>query len=170
MLQTRDAIAAKFRAEHGCSVVKEGVEQANVFPYFIGVFDTVAALGSKWLAPILIAAIVAIPFALHYLGAALEPTYPWAGKVTRDLGYLCVVAALLIYLKNYLKIAPSLPGYGFFRRLATLHLTRPKHEFYDTTLNVNVGYAKHAISIDEKSRRLRAGWLVANCRKTRSEG
>jgi hypothetical protein len=24
-----------------------------------------------------------------------------------------------------------------------------KHRFYDTTLNVNVGYAKHAISIDE---------------------
>jgi hypothetical protein len=159
MLQTRDAIAAKFRAEHGSSVVKEGVEQANVFPYFIGVFDTVAALGNKWLAPILIAAIVAIPFALHYLGAALEPTYPWAGRVTRDLGYLCVVAALLIYLKNYLKIAPSLPGYGFFRRLATLHLTRPKHEFYDTTLNVNVGYAKHAISIDEnRADFARVGW------------
>jgi hypothetical protein len=53
MLQTRDAIATKFRAEHGCSAVKDGIEQANVFPYFIGVFDTVAALGNKWLAPIL---------------------------------------------------------------------------------------------------------------------
>jgi hypothetical protein len=50
MLWTRDAIATKFRAEHGCSVIKDDdVEQANVFPYFIGVFDTVAALGNKWL-------------------------------------------------------------------------------------------------------------------------
>jgi hypothetical protein len=99
--------------------------------------------------PILVIAVLAIPIGLHFLGAWLEPSYPWAGKLTRDVGYLSVFAALLLYLKNYLKIAPSLPGYGFFRRLATLHFTRPKHEFYDTTLNVNVGYAKHAISIDE---------------------
>lgn len=159
MLRTRDAIAAKFRAEHGCSAVKDGVEQANMFPYFIGVFDTVAALGNKWLAPILMAAVVAIPFGLHFLGARLESTYPWAGKLTRDVGYLSVLAALLVYLKNYLKIAPRLPGYGFFRRLMTLHLTRPKHQFYDTTLNVNVGYAKHAISIDEnRADFARVGW------------
>ena len=94
-------------------------------------------------------AVIAIPVALPFLGAWLEPTYPWAGRLTRDVGSLSVFAALLIYLKNYLKIAPSLPGYGFFERLATLHLTRRKHQFYDTTLNVNVGYAKHAISIDE---------------------
>jgi hypothetical protein len=41
----------------------------------------------------------------------------------------------------------------------TLHLTRPKHQFYDTTLNVNVGYAKHAISIDEnRADFARVGW------------
>ena len=129
--------------------VKEGTEQANVFPYFIGVFDTVAALGNKWLAPVLVAVVLAIPVGLHFLGSWLEPEYAWAGRVTRDLGYLSVFAAFIIYLINYLKIAPRLPGYSFFKRLATLHLTRPKHQFYDKTLNVNVGYAKHAISIDE---------------------
>ncbi|MCP4620654.1 MAG: DUF2235 domain-containing protein [Bradyrhizobium sp.] len=149
MLRTRDAIATKFRAEHGCSSVKDGTEQANVFPYFIGVFDTVAALGNKWLAPLLAAVVLAIPLALHFVGSWLEPTYPWAGKLTRDLGYFSVAVAILVVLKNYLKIAPCLAGYGFFKRLATLHFTRPKHQFYDTTLNVNVGYAKHAISIDE---------------------
>ena len=122
-------------------------------------FDTVAALGNKWLAPILIIAVLAGPFGLHYLGAMLEPAYPWAGWLTRNLGYLGVFAALLIYVKTYLKIAPSLPGYGFFRRLATLHFTRGKHKFYDTPLNVNVGYAKHAISIDEnRADFARVGW------------
>ena len=159
LLRTRDAIAARFRAEHGCSAVKDGLEQANVFPYFIGAFDTVAALGNKWLAPVLILAVAAIPVGLHYLGAFLEPTYPWAGRLTRDLGDLSVLVALLIYLKNYLKVAPSLPGYGFFKRLATLHLAESKHRFYDTTLNVNVGYAKHAISIDEnRADFARVGW------------
>ncbi|SHN73546.1 DUF2235 domain-containing protein [Bradyrhizobium erythrophlei] len=159
MMQTRDAIAAKFRSDHGCSATKDGVEQANVFPYFIGVFDTVAALGNKWLAPILIGAVPAIPFVLYYLGSALDPIFPAAGRVARDLGYFSVVVAILVYLKNYLKIAPSLPGYGFFKRLATLHLTRSKHRFYDTTLNVNVDYAKHAISIDEdRADFARVGW------------
>jgi hypothetical protein len=159
ILRTRDAIAAEFRTEHGCATVKDGSDQANVFPYFIGVFDTVAALGNKRLAPILVIAVLAIPVGLHFLGVWLDPTYPWAGKLTRDVGYLSVFAAPLIYLKNYLKIAPSLPGHGFFRRLATLHFTRRKHEFYDTTLNVNVGYAKHAISIDEnRADFARVGW------------
>jgi hypothetical protein len=159
MMRTRDAIAAKFRSDHGCSATKEGVEQANVFPYFIGVFDTVAALGNKWLGPIVVAAVLAIPFVLHYLGSTLDPIFPAAGRVARDLGYFSVVLAVLIYLKNYLKIAPSLPGYGIFKRLATLHLTRSKHKFYDTTLNVNVDYAKHAISIDEdRADFARVGW------------
>jgi T6SS, Phospholipase effector Tle1-like, catalytic domain len=160
MMRTRDAIAAKFRSEHGSSVIKDGAEQANVFPYFIGVFDTVAALGNKWLGPIVVVAVLAIPFALHYLGAALEPLLPTTGSIARVLGYLSVLLAILIYLKNYLKIAPSLPGYGIFKRLATLHLTRSKHKFYDTTLNVNVGYAKHAISIDEdRADFARVGWI-----------
>ncbi|MBW5437315.1 DUF2235 domain-containing protein [Bradyrhizobium canariense] len=42
-----------------------------------------------------------------------------------------------------------LPGYGFWKRLQTVHLAPPKHKFYDAPLNPRVGYAKHAISIDE---------------------
>jgi hypothetical protein len=149
MMDSRDAIAAKFRSDHGCSATKDGAELANVFPYFIGAFDTVAALGNKWLGPIIWLAVLATPFVLHYFGRVLDPIFPAAGRIARDLGYFSVVLAILIYLKNYLKIAPSLPGYGILKRLATLHLTRSKHKFYDTTLNVNVSYAKHAISIDE---------------------
>jgi hypothetical protein len=123
------------------------------------VFDTVAALGNKWLKPIVIVAVLAIPLAFHYLGAALEPILPTAGGIARYLGYFSALLAILVYLKNYLKIAPALPGYSIFRRVATLHLTRSKHKFYDTTLNVNVGYAKHAISIDEdRADFARVGW------------
>ena len=48
-METRDATAAQFRKKYGCSLVANGVEQANVVPYFIGVFDTVAALGHKYM-------------------------------------------------------------------------------------------------------------------------
>jgi uncharacterized protein (DUF2235 family) len=40
-----------------------------------------------------------------------------------------------------------------------VHFAPPKHKFYDTTLNPNVGYAKHAISIDENRADFkRVGW------------
>jgi hypothetical protein len=81
------------------------------------------------------------------------------GQLARDLSYFTVTVAFFVFLKNYLKIAPPLPGYGFFMRLMTLHLAPPKHKFYDTTLNPHVGYAKHAISIDEnRADFARVGW------------
>jgi hypothetical protein len=159
LLRTRDAIAAQFRSEYGCSAVKSGVEQANVFPYFIGAFDTVAALGNKALAPILILLVAAVPVGMHYVGAILEPTYPSASWLMRYLGYAGVLIAVLLYLRNYLKIAPPFARFGFAQRLATLHPAALKHHFYDTTLNVNVSYAKHAISIDENRKDFaRVGW------------
>jgi Uncharacterized alpha/beta hydrolase domain (DUF2235) len=159
MMDTRDAIAAKFRAEHGSSLTADGVEQANEYPYFIGVFDTVAALGHKYLGPVIGILGVTLLVGLHYLGSALDPIFPWAGRVARDLSYAGVAIAVIVVLKNYLKIAPSLPGYGFLRWLTTLHFTQRKHKFYDTVLNPHVGYAKHAISIDENRADFkRVGW------------
>jgi Uncharacterized alpha/beta hydrolase domain (DUF2235) len=159
MMETRDAIAAQFRTKYGCSVTVNGVEQANVYPYFIGVFDTVAALGHKYLGPLLVVLGVATLVGLHELGRWLEPAFPWAGWLARILSYAGVTIAALLFLKNYLKMAPSLPGYGFLKRLKTLHFTQPKHKFYDTTLNQNVVYAKHAISIDENRADFkRVGW------------
>src|SRR5450631_2541562 len=48
MMNTRDIVAAKFRKDHGCSNPNDE-NLANAYPYFIGVFDTVAALGRKGL-------------------------------------------------------------------------------------------------------------------------
>ncbi|MGX1320756.1 hypothetical protein AB7M17_004209 [Bradyrhizobium sp. USDA 377] len=159
LIETRDAIAAQFRKEHGCSLVENDMERADVVPYFIGVFDTVAALGHKFLGPVLVALGVALVIGLHWLGGALEPFLPWAGWAARALSYLGVAAAVIAFLLNYLKIAPPLPGYSFWSRLRTLHFAPAKHKFYDTTLNPHVGYAKHAISIDEnRADFARVGW------------
>lgn len=159
LLETRDAIAKQFREQYGSSKTVDNVERANVFPYFIGVFDTVAALGHKYLGLALVAAGIALLIGLYLAGGALAPFFPWAGWVASGLSYLGIAAALVALLMNYLKFAPPLPGYGFFTRLRTLHFAPPKHKFYDTTLNPNVGYAKHAISIDEnRADFARVGW------------
>ena len=57
--------------------------------------------------------------------------------------------ALIAYVRNYLKFDFEVPNYGFWKSLATIHLAPRKQTFTDYSLNVNVAYAKHAISIDE---------------------
>src|SRR5713101_6894773 len=76
------------------------------YPYFIGVFDTVAALGHKYLGPVLVLLGVALLIGLHYLGSTLERIFPWAGWLARALSYLGAATALIVVLKNYLKISP----------------------------------------------------------------
>jgi hypothetical protein len=170
MSQTRRAIGAQFRTEHGSSDVAAEGEKANVFPYFIGAFDTVAALGHRGLSLVVVVAVLASPFILSFIISLLSymPHFPFVGAFFVGLTYwkvffavarILIAAASLLGLKNYLKWAPALPGYGVFKRLKTIHFARTKHQFYDLTLNVNVGYAKHAISIDEnRADFARVGW------------
>jgi Uncharacterized alpha/beta hydrolase domain (DUF2235) len=170
LLDTRGAIAKKFRSEHGSSTGVGNDEKANVFAYFIGVFDTVAALGHKGLIWLVIALVLLLPFIVSFAISLLfyASDFPYLGGWLVKLRFwpvfyvvapLMVIGAALIALKNYLKWAPRLPGYGFWKRLKTLHLAELQHRFYDTTLNVNVGYAKHAISIDENRKDFaRVGW------------
>nr|WP_028350562.1 DUF2235 domain-containing protein [Bradyrhizobium murdochi] len=47
LLETRDAIAAEFRRDYGSSQTAGALEEANIFAYFIRVFDTVAALARR---------------------------------------------------------------------------------------------------------------------------
>jgi hypothetical protein len=159
MMDTRDKVAEKFRKDHGCSNPSDE-KLANVYPYFIGVFDTVAALGHKGLALLTVAAVLVAPVILSFLISLLSfaPNFPYIGRflqyltfsnVLYVLGPVTALAGAYAYLKNYVKAAFGLPGYGILKSIATIHFTRPKHQFYDQTLNANVGYAKHAISIDE---------------------
>lgn len=159
MMETRDEVARKFRKDHGSS--KPGDDDlANAYPYFIGVFDTVAALGRKGLGLLTVLAVLAAPVVISFLISLLSfaSNFPYIGGVLQHLTfshviYVLVPATILLgayaYLKNYLKSAFGLPGYGFCKAIATIHFARGKHKFYDQTLNANVGYAKHAISIDE---------------------
>lgn len=78
LLGSRDAIAAQFREQYGSTTSVNGAGHANVFPYFIGVFDTVAALGHKYLGAALVTAGIALLIGLHWLGGFLQPVFPWA--------------------------------------------------------------------------------------------
>lgn len=68
LLDTRDRIADQFRVEHG-SVSPDDNAKANVYPYFIGVFDTVAALGRPLLLVAVAFLVPLILFVFSYIAS-----------------------------------------------------------------------------------------------------
>jgi hypothetical protein len=82
LLQTRDLIASRFRKEHH-SLAPNG-NDANVYPYFVGVFDTVASL----LDPIKLLGVVALFIALDLAISALLIFVPYLPITGRYFSFL----------------------------------------------------------------------------------
>jgi hypothetical protein len=159
LLDTRDKIAARFRKDFGAEDAAIPA-QANTYPYFIGVFDTVAALGSfsktALLSVVYAAATALISYAVSFIPALVRE--PLANTLAAFLSFGTVWATLLfvaaafivaLFFSTHIKFDFTVPGYTPRQTLATIHLTDIWQTFYDYTLNDNVQYAKHAISIDE---------------------
>jgi hypothetical protein len=165
LLQTRDLIAARFRKEYK-SEAANGVG-ANTYPYFIGVFDTVAALFNRNQFVLLLSSFILIaafasavfpfvpflPFGDHHL------TYESYWHNFRVLFITTSILSIIGYVYTHLKFDFQVPGYNWISSLRTIHWAELYLKFYDYTLNPNVPYAKHAISIDENRKDFkRVGW------------
>ena len=135
----RFALAARFRREYG----SDASGASNAFPHFIGVFDTVASIASyDSLAFVAMLAFGFIAVASLICWLFFASFWCWfAGLIG-----LAVVVALIAYLVTHIKVALSLEGYKWWQ---TFHLTEARMKFYDTQLNPNVGWARHALAIDE---------------------
>jgi uncharacterized protein (DUF2235 family) len=138
-LEQRKALALRFRRKYGSD--QDG--GPNVNPYFIGVFDTVASLGSYRLGAALIAGslviLALVSFVQSFFLFAFWPTFA-------TLIVLSIIVAGVWYAIAHVQYAIGLEGYSF---LQTLHFTAPKMEFYDKHLDNAVWYARHAMSVDE---------------------
>lgn len=137
--------ARRFREKYG-SANPEG--QANVVPYFIGVFDTVASLGAPGPRRLLmLLGLSAFVAAITALAAGVISLLPWftfaATYVT--LAALIVVGMGAGYLKAHLKTIRDFPSKGDVKR----HIAAWRFRFYDNALNTRVRYARHALAIDE---------------------
>jgi uncharacterized protein (DUF2235 family) len=157
LLETRDRLAIRFRMDCA-SFDNDFPAHPNCYPYLVGVFDTVAALGS-FSQSIMFALIYGAAAAVISWLASLIPNLPifqphlqWPTFV---LIFILLVAvpiaiALAVFIWTHIKFDFSVPGYSPLEQLRTFHFTTEwKHKFYDTDLNRNIPYAKHAISIDE---------------------
>jgi len=166
LLETRDLLGKRFREDYGSA---DG-DEANVHPYFIGVFDTVASLGSPFKAISLAAAYVV---AALILGAAIQEAFaiftvgptphlfelPIAVAFAGIAMALAGIASLISYVYTHLKFDFAVASYNWGQSLRTIHLTELWLAFYDARLSKKVAYARHAMSIDENRKDFkRVGW------------
>lgn len=156
----REEKARRFRSKYGAGDDAE----SNTAPYFIGVFDTVAALGARGLRRWLMLGSLALAFAvLPSVGLTLFG-YPQA--VFPFLAGLLIVAAVQM-LRVRLKIISNYPSKGQFR----WHLAGWRSGFYDRFLDRRVRYARHALAIDElRADFARVEWGINGDIPTRAEG
>lgn len=138
-VEQRQALALQFRQKYGSD--QNGVP--NVNPFFIGVFDTVAALGSYGTSALLVGAAIIFLAVLSLLLSLLVFSF-WS--IFLFLLAVSVAIGVIWYAVTHVQYAVGLPGYSFFE---TLHVTAPKMQFYDKHLDNAVWYARHAMSIDE---------------------
>jgi uncharacterized protein (DUF2235 family) len=136
----RIALARRFREEYGSG----DVSGPNEYPFFIGVFDTVAALSNQSSLAVVCSIYGAmLLFASWALGQYWGDFWHWLFWLVVST----IVVLIVLYIYTHLKFAFHLPG---FRWWETVHLTTFRQKFYDNYLNTNVMYARHAISIDER--------------------
>lgn len=149
----REIKAERFRAKYGSEGVgADDEEQGNVQPTFIGVFDTVAALGSRkmqWVA-VAAAAILTIWTAWSWFGGS-----SWISRVIPTLILLPTLYWLFVTTKAQLKYFRAVPG----GPITSWHFASWNLKNYDRFLDNLVRYARHAISVDEDRKSFpRVGW------------
>ncbi len=134
-LEQRRLLAERFRARWS---------SADAPPHFIGVFDTVATVGNL---SSLIVACMTVAALAALAAAVLAALTPWsfpaclAGVVAAT-----VAVGFVAWIRTHFKVAFGLPGHPWW---TTAHFNPVRMRFYDTTLDTRVGWARHALAIDE---------------------
>lgn len=159
----RDEQARRFRAKYGSNFVGEDPDKdrSNAAAYFVGVFDTVAALGASGKRRFLIQAGLTVLFALvSSFASAIAAIMPsLIAKFGFGFGFwwseLAISAALVLlsvawFLRRqraqYTKTIRDFPNKGD----VSSHQAEWKSENFDRLLSKYVGTARSANAIDER--------------------
>lgn len=153
--EERQEQARRFRRDHGSDV--DGLSNAD--PYFVGVFDTVAALGAKGLKYAgLVSSFVIGGVALCAVAAAIVHWISGSSFVIWWLALAASAAAGVCFVswRGSRRFIDDFPAPGAPRRR---HRVRWRAENYDRGLSAHVGFARQASAIDEDREDFpRVGW------------
>lgn len=152
----REELARRFREKYGSAHPTGEAQRSNAAPYFIGVFDTVAALGAKglreWLIKLgLFAALVVAALPISAILGGLLTTFTqlsfWGAFGWAFLASVLLGVGTLAYQsrKAVRKTIRDYPNKGDVRR----HMAEWKGENFPKLLSRFVSYARSANAIDE---------------------
>lgn len=148
----REEQAKRFRAKYGSEGVgRNGESQGNVQPYFIGVFDTVAALG--------IATWRKVVFGLLFFSLLAFGIFFLISKNYSNLWGISLLFSFILIsffiLKKRIRYIRDYPNPGDFK----WHIKSWGLKNYDRFLDNLVPFGRHALSIDEDRKNFpRVGW------------
>ena len=157
----REELARRFREEYGSQDDPVENRRGNVAPYFVGVFDTVASLGASGSRRAAILAVGFVILAVLSVAAAaivdfILPTH-FRGSFLIVMAFLALGTIGHALYSQYRSIR-DYPGRGDY----SWHLAAWHFNNYDMYLDPRVGFARHAISIDEERADFaRVGWARA---------
>ena len=144
----REELARRFRRKYG-----SGDDQvAEVYPYFIGVFDAVAALGLPTVPRLALTALMLVTLlALSWaIGGLAHAWWDWDASITHwSLLSAMLAVSTLAYLRSTLK---WIRGFPQRKHRLPFHLARWHGDHYDRFLDPRVNVVRHALSIDETRR------------------
>ena len=166
-LDQREELGRRFRVKYGSSVPNAAKDvQGNVQPTFVGVFDTVAALGNTVVGYLIVAGLF---LNLGLLGGAIYGSWHW-------VFWIPLASVFPIVLYWYAKLCWSQFKYYSPDPNAPLKISNPRHwysirkyghravwnmENYDGWLDSDVGFARHAMAIDEQREKFpRVKWAM----------
>jgi uncharacterized protein (DUF2235 family) len=154
LLKQRRELARRFRQEYGSNDPGDPAK-SNGYPYFIGVFDTVASLANPLAVFVLsLVAILTLTIPSALLAYFLGRFGFWSW-----FGILALSTIVIGLLANRVKAVRFESGLERTKHWRKFHFTGWRMKFYDMDLDPNVGYARHAISIDERRKAFqRVGW------------
>ena len=143
----RSALGADFRQRFRSATG----DAPNVVPHFIGVWDTVAAIGLSsslipWLRAGAALTVALMSAGLSWLLSRYGYGYGFLLTWVQTMVAIGIVSTAMYYLIR-LKVSQHVPG---FRWWQTIHLTNLQMKFFDRRLNPNVRYARHALALDER--------------------
>ncbi len=160
----RESKAERFRRRYGSEGTgADGEGQGNVQPYFVGVFDTVAALGSRT------ASILAMIGFLALLGVAVFTWFKMSWLVGALLALLPAVGLFWVarawasqfkyFLEDPNRRLRLWNPVDWLTGIRVGHMAWWSGKHYDRYIDREVPFLRHALSVDEDRRKFpRVGW------------
>ena len=150
LLIQRSILADRFREEYR-SGDPDNARKANAYPYFVGAFDTVASLVNPVMTTFLFIILLGLLSMVLWFARG---TQFWVWLVVAVL--MAAVIAFAAFVRSQTRFEIGLPRR---QKWQLFHFVEVHQAQYETHLNPNVAYARHAIAIDERRKAFdRVAW------------